>query len=148
MIRSIGRPPLPTEEVTPSPRSGCYYSLYSSNLFLLTGAAYFAYPPARFAGMYVSFVLVFVTSLLYHRRSFEVPKDPRVAAADKAMVYLTIGLIGGCFYDRPEYYVCVAMIAMVHDSINHTDRVPEKALRHAGMHVVANLSALYMLTLP
>lgn len=82
------------------------------------------------------------------RRWAEVPKDPRVAAADKVMVYLTIGLIGGCFYDRPEYYVCVAMIAMVHDSINHTDRIPEKALRHAGMHVVANLSALYMLTLP
>lgn len=126
---------------------GCYYSLYSCSFFLLTGTLYFLNPPTRFRWMYVLFFLVLATSLVYHRNSYEEPKDPLVTAVDKCAVHLTVGMLGVCFYDRLEYWMCVAMIGLVWDSIYNTDQTFDKSVRHAGMHAVACLSSMYMLTL-
>lgn len=124
-----------------------FYSLYSSNLFALTCVVYFLNPPARFRWMYVLFFLVFVTSMIYHSKSYEKPKDPLVTMIDKCAVHLTIGMLGVCFYDRLEYWMCVSMIWFVWDSIHNTEHTFDQSVRHAGMHAVACVSSLYMLAL-
>lgn len=84
----------------------------------------------------------------YHWNSFERHESTSwIGVLDQVMARLTIGMLGVCFYKHLEYWCCVAMIGMVHDSIHRGPTVADKSVRHAGMHLVACASALYMLTL-